>query len=152
LNNYWSSRSGFEANLSAPFYIGRLQTGLIYLPFKKRSENYPDFNSFLFYAQWGYKFDLPFKFIISIDALTGIYQMVFEESAYVSISQGEIAEREITMGLASTIGYEIISTWNLTLSFSYLRIYTSRKIDLLNISFGLRKTFTSPDWLTDFLE
>lgn len=78
--------------------------------------------------------------------------MEFDESSSLPISEGEIAEREITIGLSSTISLEIVSTWNINFLTSYQRIYTKERIDLLNLSVGLSKTFDSPDWLKDFLE
>ncbi|HEY7750721.1 MAG TPA: hypothetical protein VH917_00395 [Ignavibacteriaceae bacterium] len=152
LHNYWSSGSGFEGYFATPFFIGNFQVGLTYLPFEGKTESYPDFNSYLIYVQWGYRFYLPHNFSLSVDALTGIDQLDFDESAEAIISEGEIAEREIAIGLSSTISFEIVPTWNLNFLTSYQRIYTKERIDLINLSIGLSKSFDSPEWLKDFLE
>lgn len=152
LHNYWDSKNGFNAYFSTPFYFGNAQLGLIYLPFEGKTVEYPSYNSNLLYVQWGYELNLPINFFISFNVLAGVYSLNYDEAAEEMISPGEISEREFSSGLSSMLGYKIFGGWNLNFSTSYLNIFTSKEINLINISFGLSKTFDSPQWMRDFLE
>jgi hypothetical protein len=152
LNDFYSTGSGFELYFSSPFYFGNVRTGFSYLPFSGRSEIYPDYNSFFISIQWGYGIELPLNIIFSLNAITGINLLEFDKSELLLISPGEFSEIEFFSGLNSELSYRVFGGWHINISTSYLAIFTNKEINLLNISFGISRSFTSPKWLKEFLE
>jgi len=149
-HEYWDSKYGVEGFFSAPFYFGYIQLGASYMSFTGKSSSQPNFKSYLFYLQWGYKFVLISNFDLFINALIGIYQMNFDESSTV-VSPGQLTEREFSAGLSTSLTYSISNSWRININARYIRIFTHTQINLIFISAGITKSFSSPDWLKDFL-
>jgi hypothetical protein len=149
-HNYWLSDGGVEANFSTPFYFGETQLGIIYVPFSAKSDEQPDYTTLLIYLQWGYKIDLPLNFSVTPSLFTGIYQMNFDDFD-LEIDPGLLSERELAAGINALLSYSFLNDWNFTLQLSYLNVFTYKRIQLFNLGLGISKTFSSPQWLKDFL-
>ncbi len=148
-HNYWLSDGGIEGYFLTPFYFGEVQLGISYMPFSAKSVEQPDFTSLLLYLQWGYEFNLPVNFAISFNSSVGLFQMNFDDFEN-ELSPGLLSERELATGLNTTLSYSFYNEWNLSFQLNYLRVFTHKKINLINLGFGLTKKFSSPQWLKDF--
>ena len=149
-HEYWDPKYGAEGFINTPFYFGNIQLGVSYMPFKSRSSNQPDFKSYLFYLQWGYTFNLISNFELSINGLIGIYQMNFDENS-TAVASGQLTEREFSAGLSTSLSYTFFNSWRINLNANYIRIFTHTRINLIFIAAGITKSYSSPDWLKDFL-
>lgn len=148
-HRYWLSDGGIEGYFSTPFYFGDTQFGITYMSFSAKSDAQPDFNSLLFYLQWGYKFDLPLNSSLALNASIGLFQMNFDDSD-LYVDPGLLSERELTISLNATMSYSFLKDWYLNLHLNYLDVFTYKKIQLINLGLGISKTFSSPQWLKDF--
>jgi len=148
-HKYWLSDGGIEGYFSTPFYFGDTQFGMTYMSFSAKSDDQPDFNSLLFYLQWGYKLKLPLNFSLALNASTGLLQMNFDDSD-LYVDPGLLSERELTIGLNATVSYPFFKDWYLNLQLNYLNVFTYKKIHLINLGLGISKKFPSPQWLKDF--
>ncbi len=148
-HNYWLSDGGIEGYFSTPFYFGQSQFGLTFTTFSAKSDEQPEFTSLLIYLQWGYEFNLPADFSLAFYISSGLYQMNFDDFD-LEIDPGLLSERELSMGLNTTMRYSFFNDWKLNLQLSYLNVFTNKKIELINLSLGISKTFSSPQWLKDF--
>lgn len=150
-HKYWLSDSGVEGYFSTPFYLGITQLGITYIPFSAKSDERPDYTTLLIYLQWGYKIELPLNFSVTPSLFTGIYQMNFDDFDS-DIDPGLLSERELAAGINVQLSYSFFKGWNLNLQLSYLNVFTNKKIKLVNLGFGISKTFSSPKWLKDFFK
>jgi hypothetical protein len=148
-HKYWLSDGGIEGYFSTPFYFGNTQFGITYMSFSANSDDQPDFNSLLFYLQWGYKFSLPLNSSLALNASTGLFQMNFDDSD-LYVDPGLLSERELSVGLKAILSYAIYNDWYLNLQLNYLNVFTYKKIQLINLGLGISKTFRSPQWIKDF--
>ena len=148
-NKYWLSDGGLEGFFSTPFYFGEAQFGLVYTSFSAKSDEQPDFQSFLFYLQWGYKFNLLTNFSFALNVSAGLFQMSFSDFD-TDVDPGLLSERELALGVSTIFSYTFFSNWNLNLQVNYLHVFTNKKIEFMNLGIGVSKTFSSPQWLKDF--
>jgi hypothetical protein len=148
-HNYWLADAGIEGYFSTPFYFGQAQFGLIYTSYSAKSDEQPDFTSLLIYLQWGYEFNLPANLSLALYTSAGLYQMNFDDFN-LEIDPGLLSERELSMGLNTAMRYSFYNDWKLNLQLSYIHVFTHKKIELINIGFGISKTFSSPQWFKDF--
>lgn len=148
-HKYWRSDGGIEGYLSTPFYFGETQFGITYTSFSARSADQPDFSSLLFYLQWGYKFSLPLNLSVALNTSAGLFQMNFDDSD-LTVDTGLLTERELAIGLIALLGYSLYTDLQLNLQLSYYNVFTKKNIQLVNLGFGVSKTFSSPQWLKDF--
>ncbi|MBT8379956.1 MAG: hypothetical protein KJN64_12085 [Ignavibacteria bacterium] len=149
-HKYWLAEGGIEGYFAAPFYFGTTQFGLTYTSFSAKSDQQPDFESFLFYLQWGYKFNLLANFSLAFNTSTGLFQMNFDDFD-LEVDPGLLSERELVMGVNTVISYTFYKDWNINFQLLYLHVFTHKKIELVNLSLGISKTFLSPKWLKEFL-
>jgi len=147
-HNTWHPSGGIKGFFETPFYFGRTQFGLRIMNFKTKDLNIPEFSSWFVYAGWG----VEFKTLRLLKLYTGLnigsFQMDFEDE---DIEEGLVSESELGIEFMVRLSFQILKNANLNIEGSYLRIFTNIKIDLLYVSAGIDYSFSSPDWLKDFL-
>ena len=148
-HNYWLADGGIEGYFSTPFYFGQTQFVLIYTSYSAKSDEQPDFTSLLIYLQWGYEFNLPANLSLAFYTSAGLYQMNFDDFD-LEVDPGLLSERELSMGLNTTMRYTFYNDGKVNFQLSYLHVFTHKKIELINLGFGISRTFSSPKWLKDF--
>ena len=150
-HNYWYIEPAFEGYIAVPFYLGNIQTGIRYNYFPIKEANLPYFYGLLFYMQWENEFKLASFLSYSIGARAGLYSMNFDENEIIA-DKHLLEESELAIGIVTKLSLKIYAGWALNLTADYNSIFTSKRINLAFVGAGISKTFSSPNWLRDFLK
>lgn len=147
----WEPQIGGEGYFRTPFYFGNLQTGIVYCAYGSLKNGNPDFKVFSFYLQWEYEVRLLPIVSFSIGGRTGLTEMKFAENNIVT-DANLLSESELTIGLISRLSLLLPKGWQINISGNYLTIFTYPRMNTTFISGGISKSFTTPEWLRDFLK
>lgn len=147
LSNYWTSGKGIAGAVGMPFYWGSIQVGALLLPFKSKSDRYPDYNSLMIFLGWGRKIKLPLNLDFYAGLKIGTVSMDFNDD---TVNTHLKTESELAAGLNFRLDYNFAGNFALNISAEATRIFTHKRIELLLISGGLSYTFNSPKWFKDF--
>ena len=150
-HDIWKPNTGVEGFIETPFYFGTIQAGIQFMSFTSELETIPNFQSFLYYIQWGKMIETPFKINWTNSVRFGSYAMRIDETHFPN-SLGIITENELAVGLDSQLDYSYLNNWSLNLSTTYLVVYTHKRIKLLFVSLGFTRSFRTPTWLKEFLK
>jgi len=142
----WHPSGGIKGFFETPFYFGKTQIGLRLMYFNTNDFDIPEFPSWFVYVGWGMEFKALRLLRFYSGLNIGSFQMNFED-----INPGLRSESELGIEFMVRLSFQILKNANLNIEGSYLRIFTNIKIDLLYVSAGIDYSFSSPDWLKDFL-
>lgn len=150
-HEYWNADKSLEAAVEFPFYIGILEAGLMYTDFSAFSHDQPDFSSINYYLLWGERFEIVPGISVKVDGGPGLFQMDFEETEEV-VDENLLKERELSLNLNLSLTLLLSNTLSIEGGYTFIRILTSRPIELGYLSAGLVLSFKSPKWLIDLLK
>lgn len=149
LNRYWDGPKGLEGEIQMPFYLGNIQGGARYIPYKEKAINFHNFSSYFIYLGWGYEFKLPYDCSFYAGIKVGGYRMSVHDD---SLSDELKFENELAAGLRTYLAFNIYADCSLNLGADYTKVYIYKKIELFVLSAGISYSFQSPEWLKDFLK
>ncbi len=150
LHEFWEPEPGIDGFARMPFFEGNIQVGMQFIPFRRRLEDKPDFDSTTMYGQYDRELRLPYGFVWSLGGRLSMMKMRFFGSA-ADITGDMKNEREYGIGAVSRLSYPLHGRWCIHIEMCFTRIYTTRPIDVRVAGAGLSRTFDSPQWLQEFL-
>ncbi len=145
----WQPEAGFDLSVTMPFYYGEVEVGITFLPYSALSNKQPDFTSEYTYFGWGDVIPLSRVFDLSAGIRVGTFRFVFEGE---NIEKHRRFESEFCAAIVAGVESKLYSAWSFELSASYVRIYTAKRIDMFYLSGGVSRTFSTPDWMREFLK
>lgn len=150
-HKFWKPGIGLGGSFTFDHKIGKLGIGIELMEFQRRNISSKDFLGIDYHLLYSNTIHL-FRFInLHIGAGAGIYEFRFDDDEDIK-SEAEKTEREFAIKIISGLSFDISPEWSTGLNLVYTHIYTRRKIELLNISAGIRKSFSTPEWLKEILE
>lgn len=150
-HKYWNPSIGVGGEFSFDHSIGKMGAGLSLMRFDKKIISTKSFYGVDYYFLYRRFVNVihDLNFVLGFDA--GIFEFRFDDDNDIR-GTAEQVEREFAIKLVSGFSYELGNTWNAEITTSYNHIYTKKKIDLFYIKFGVAKSFSSPEWLKEFLD
>lgn len=149
-HNYWESSPGGEFEFKFEHPIGLLGAGFNIMRFDKIVSSSKGFYGLNYYLLYAHQIELKKNISIYGGIRFGIFEYRFDSENIIT-DKAELNEREFFAALTGEISYEFINSWSLESSIVYSKTFTKKQIDLLYLNFGLKKSFTSPEWLKDIL-
>lgn len=148
-HNYWSPLYGGELSVELPFYAGCIEGGMHLYPYNGKSEAQPDFLSNYLFVGWGAEIEI-ISFLTWWNKFRiGNYQMHFDDE---DINITQRTESELSIGLNSSLVLKIDDAWKLNLDFTYLKVFTAKRMELSFLGAGLSYEFETPEWIRDFMK
>ncbi|MCK4305039.1 MAG: hypothetical protein KAY24_12445, partial [Candidatus Eisenbacteria sp.] len=108
----------------------------------------PDFMATYFALGWGIGCRLPLSLSWQNGISVGSFRMSFDDEQTESATRNE---QELALGLRSSLQCPLGKRWSLDFSGQYLAVMTHVRIQHLLVSVGVSRSFTTPQWLEDFL-
>ncbi len=149
--NYWKSNMGFGGEFRFDHPIGELGVGLNYMSFDKKIDFAKSFEGLDYYIMYRRSIILIEQVNLYSGFNVGIFEFSFDDEEDIE-EEAERIEREFAINLIIGLSFQLIKSFNADLKTSYQHIFTKKKIELFYFSFGITKSFSSPDWLGEFFE
>ena len=146
---FYESQNGLKTSITTPFYWGDIQASVQILPFFGLEKDYIDFIGIHQNIKWGTSIHI-FEKLRWYNAIgTGYYIFYFSKPLYLSdeIFNPGIAESELSMGFLSQLQYSFNNKINLKIETNIDRIFSYKRIDMINVSMGISYLFKTPDWM-----
>ena len=150
-SNYWKSNLGFGGEFSFDHPIGELGVGLNYMRFNTKIDFAKSFEGLDYYILYRGSINLINSVNFSLGFNAGIFEFRFDDDDDIQ-GEAERIEREFAINLVTGVSFQFLESLNADFETSYKHIYTKKKIELFFFSFGITKSFSSPDWLREFFE
>ncbi|MFO7447514.1 MAG: hypothetical protein R6W90_14180 [Ignavibacteriaceae bacterium] len=147
LHRFWENDRGFKFLIESPFYAGNIQTGVIFIPFKGKKQELPDFKQYLVFVGWGKEISLPFKLLLFGGIKFGYFIMNFNADY---LSKYQRNESEFSAGVSLSLSYPVLKNLFISVAPDLTVLFTSEKLKFYYVSAGLAYKFNSPDWLRSF--
>lgn len=141
----WSSRLAVDTYAEMPFYVGNVRLAARYL--QAISPTLTDIRTLHMRAAWGPRFELTDRLDVSSSVSVGSLYMSFEDEPV----DYRRSESELAFGASVAMGLQITSRISWELSTEWAHAFTSRPLDFVFVSSGLRYQIRSPEWLRTFL-
>ena len=156
----WESKPGLQFSLMAPFYAGKLETGIRYTQFTNSPEfpGYSDFQSTFIYLGWGYDFALSDKLKVGPLLRFGTAFYKYDEAKLYSRPGADWAynfdtnESEFAYELLFRGAYRLSENFSAYAELTYNRTLTYHPIRLNYVTAGIIYTFDTPPWLKKVLK
>jgi len=146
--DYWDPGVGLRVDVETPFYLGAVQLGLHVCDNHPGRADLRDFWSGYIYLGWmGERRLAPFR--LSLGALAGNFLMDFGEY---SLEGGKRFESELAASALAGVACDVTELWTVQVRVEARRVFTAEKINLVSLSVGARRYFTSPRWLREVLD
>lgn len=149
--NYWKSNMGFGGEFRFDHPIGELGIGLSFMRFDKKIDLTKEFDGIDYYILYRRSINLIKSVNFSLGFNAGIFEFGFDDDDDIQ-DEAERIEREFAINLVTGVSFQFMESLNADFKTSYQHIYTKKKIELFYFSFGVTKSFSSPDWLGEFFE
>jgi hypothetical protein len=147
IHDYWKSYPAFGGVVETPFYFGLARAGIQVHPFSAISSRAYDYTDTFIYLGWGFPL-LRTQYIYWLNAINlGAHFMLFTNP-----ESANNDETEMGIGFTSQLKYGFKPRWSASLSYSYNRIFTWKRINLAYFSGGLNYRMATPEWLRRILE
>lgn len=147
----WNADIGIAGEFRFDHPIGQLGAGLSLMKFNSKNYLTPGFFGLDYYFLYRNQFELFSGLSLITGFDFGIYEFRFEDGDFYE-SHAEQIEREFALKIVSGFNFKIYNSWYAEFGAGYSYIFTKKKIELLSFRIGLAKSFTAPDWLSEFLE
>lgn len=163
-SNSWEASPGVKIAVRANYHLGQLEAGGRFTRFSSDNINYKEaaFTSYFIYIGWQYNIKIAKNLTLSPGLRFGDNLMFFNDNPTYTPDEdhkgGGVYEFNST---ESEFGYELFgrleytlekSPWSFQTSFSYNRTLTYHPLPVGYISFGISRSFSSPNWLKNFLQ
>ena len=149
LDDAWESPWGIAGFVETPFYFGRVQAGVEFLPYAGLVSSVPDFNVFHFYMDWRALIPLPWKLHSSNGFRLGLFQYHFDDE---NAGVHQRVERELCASFVTGIQHDFTEKWTIRLTASFGTVFLSEPVRQVFITVSLSRSFISPVWLQDLLK
>lgn len=150
-HKYWTPSIGVGGEFSFDHSIGKIGAGLSLMRFDKKINSTKSFYGVDYYFLYRSNVNLTHNLYFLIGFDTGIFEFRFDDDNDIR-GTAEQVEREFAIKLVSGFSYALGNTWNAEVTTAYNHIYTRKKIELFYIKFGVAISFSSPEWLKEFLD
>jgi hypothetical protein len=150
-HEYWKPKPGLNSEFSFDYSVGELGVGLGFMRFDKNIESTKGFYGLDYYFLYKHLPKLTECLDLILKFNVGIYEFRFDDDGTLQ-SSAERVEREFAIKIESGLSYEFYNLWKAELTTSYSHIYTNKKIELIYFNLGIVKSFSTPEWLKEFLE
>src|SRR5690606_2247207 len=146
-SNFWEYQRGYKFVFETPFYFGKLQFGMIAMPYTGKEDLYPDFREKYVFAGIGDEIKFPLNFFLYSGIELGHFMMNFDSN---ELSEYEKNESEFSAGVNFRLSNEVINNLFLSVYSDITVLFTKKKLKYYYLSGGLAYMFDSPKWLKDF--
>jgi hypothetical protein len=147
--NHWSSAPGIAATIESPFYAGHAELGIDFMTFDARDPAVPGFSARYLFVGWGLEAKPMARLALKQTLRLGTYAMHFDAASLPASARNE---SEMALDLVSRVAWRAAGPWQLSVSGQYRTVLTDPLIRHLYLSAGISRSFTSPEWLRDFLD
>ena len=145
----WDPSPGGRVELVTPVYAGIARAGVHVFHHDAVDPAVPAFGSVYAYLGWAYEWKLPLSLMGSAGVEIGVAHMLFDDE---STDSARREETELGFGITPQLAYALTPCWSVLVTGEYRQILTSRPIEYVLYGVGLSRTFSTPDWLKEFLE
>lgn len=144
--NQWRVSPAAGLTIQTPFHFGHFEVGTAAIRNSDRTEaGSRDFLAALLFAGWGPSLKLGPRLDWRNFGIAGDFLMVFDE--------GEAGyskrENELALGARSSLVVSLSRHMELEAGLTGFRVFTSRPVDFLLISGGLRFRLKTPSWIRE---
>ncbi|MEE9166433.1 MAG: hypothetical protein V3U24_03090 [Candidatus Neomarinimicrobiota bacterium] len=147
-HDFWKPDLGIETFVKTPFYQGDVEIGFQFISYMAKANRIPDYKSVYIYLGYGKEWRLPSRVYWFNGFKIGNYLMIFEGG---KLGDPSKTESEFSADLVSRMSYPIHKTLRISVSTSYMIIYTHKRIEFAFISVGTSYSIKTPKWIRDFL-
>lgn len=148
LHQYWEPGKGYFISAGTPFYFGDIEIGMLSIPYKKLSDDVPDFRNYFFFMGLSRDISLPLNISITGGVRFGSNLFKFSDD---SLSEYDAIESELGFDLYTSGKIRVFEGLHIKMNADYLGILTKRPIRLFFLSAGVGYEFNTPVWLKEFL-
>jgi hypothetical protein len=150
-HHYWKHKWGLEIFTATPFYWGQLQTGLVVSSYKKKIDQWVNFNTYFLYFGWGIDWRLTNKLLFFTEINLGNTIMKFYPPKR-TLEYIYDPEEEFSTRVACGLTIPFYKNLHYRVTVSYLVTYLNKKMELTFLSTGITYLFETPRWLIEFLK
>ncbi|MBD3290435.1 hypothetical protein GF337_16645 [candidate division KSB1 bacterium] len=147
-HDYWHPPQGLGGFIEFPFYAGQIAAGIDVIPYHSKTQETTNVSTTLFYLSWGIDIALLPKLSWYNGTSFGDNFMVFEDE----IRDGFKYESEIALMFTSKLEYRITKNASVFITSRYFHLLTHHRIDLIYAGLGTSYSFSTPQWIKEFLE
>ena len=147
-HEFWDPCHGPDIFFATAYHTGRLWLGARYLFVSGTAPTYPDYQSTFIYAGWSYPLCFARRLGVEPGAVLGIDSFFFEDEQNTGLEN----ETETAGELFVRASCGLRAGWRLNVTVSSHHVFTSRRINLLYVSAGLSRFFSTPGWIRRIME
>jgi hypothetical protein len=147
-HDLWEPSAGGEIAAGTPFYLGAIELGAERMRFDGRGAA-PDYRAWFFYLGWGVPVGLLRTLHWEPGLRIGSYSMRFDGP---EIPDDRRTESELGAEAVSRLVWRFAPAWDLLLTGRYRAVFTEPEIRHAFVAAGVRRSFSAPRWLREFLD
>jgi hypothetical protein len=147
-HDLWDPGPGGEVAAGVPFYLGTVELGAERMSFDGR-DTAPDYRAWFVFLGWGLDVGLLPALRWEPGLRVGSYSMGFDGP---TIPQHRRTESELGTEAVSRVAWGFAPSWHLLLTGRYRAVFTEPEIRHAYVAVGVRRTFSAPRWLREFLD
>ena len=149
LDSLWSDGTGGQLRAAFPFYRGEVEGGLSVHAHAALDADVPDYWAAYAFAGWGGALVRLGPVRASASGRVGLYWMRFDEAS--DVRQRSPSETEMAFAPALRLHVPLGGGWDAFAEGHQLVVLTAVRLEMTQLTAGVRHTLQTPGWLREVL-